>query len=554
MNQVHRSPTALLQNLIHDEERQIKDSVPSRDRPLMLLELCRASDMFFLTTNQHPDELVSLYRHGCNRAIKLFWDGPRTFRRAPLFPSSPETMRWANALIQHCGKLSLCEQLVEHERCGLGELTVAGPTLHFRFTARHLGIESVERNAFGWVGDLIHTIQQPTRQQLNAVEPHIRDRMRSMVRRWGNHFIAYETTPEIDSFFQDRGILEAQKMFGQDSFHADARFGNQPFSFYRALVSILIGWGLKHITFASLLVELNPDLLIQNQITLTADIDKFAGYMADALGVTMNEAQLGLAMVVLDSHNTQCCIPGNVPPPLIRASAEQYLKLPSGMLNGPFYFMLRNLRLQHRTDWDRAVNDRESIFRDELYALFPQERLIKIRRAVRLKRNGKSATDIDGVVIDPANRVIGLFQLKWQDSFESSMKERFARLSNFVESANEWISIVRAYIGTAAPNEMARILGVSPDLASNVSNYRLFVIGRHFAHFSGDTKPDSQVAWGLWPQVLRLIHDKYDYENPIAVLHSEIQKDSPFLKPPPVVQDYVVRLTSHKVFLHASTE
>jgi hypothetical protein len=552
LNQAHATtPATVLQDLIRKEEQVVIASAPWSDRRLALLEICRACDMFFLTSDQHNDELVGLYREGCNKAIKLFLDNSCNLTRAALFPSSHETMRWANAVIQHCGRLSLCEKLLEYQRSNLGKLTLIGSTVHFDFSARYLGLESLERDEFEWVSDLTNKVQQPARELLDSVAPEIRECMRSLVRRWGNHFIAYDTTPEIDAFFQQHGILAAQKMFGQDSFAGDAQFGALPFDFYRALVGVLIGWGLKHMNFASLLVESNSELLIQNQITVTADIDKFVGYMADALGVTMNEAQQGLALVELGLENTECCVPGNTPPPLIRVSGRQYLKMPSGMLMGPFYFMLRNLRFRYRTDWDRAVNGREAIFRDELYALFPQQHLIKVARNVELKTNGKKATDIDAVVIDPANEVIGLFQLKWQDSFESSMKERSAKLRNFAREANEWISAVRSYVETATPGQTAQILNIPLQLVRNLSGYRLFVIGRNFAHFSGDSRPDPHVAWGLWPQVLRLVHQKYSFANPIAALHMELQADSPFLRTPPSAEEYEIQLTSHKVLLHA---
>lgn len=546
--------SSVLDKLIRDEEHSLATGAALSDKRLALLEICRASDMFFLTVHQHSDELVGLYRHGCNRAIKLFLDTSCNLPRAALYPSTPKTMGWANAVIQHCGRLSLCEKLLEYEQSGLGTLTLKGSTIHFHFTARHHGLESLERDEFAWVSNLIHAIQQPARKLLDAEESDIREQMRPLVRRWEKHFIGYGTTPEVDSFFHERGSLLAQKMFGQDSFHGDASFGGLPFNFYRALVSVLIGWGLKHITFASLLVENNPDLLIQNQITLTADIDKFTEYMAAALGTTTDRAQRGLAVAELNLENIhRCCIAGNVPPPLIRISAEQYLKMPSGMLNGPFHFMLRNLRHLHPTDWDRAVNGRESIFRDELYALFPQERLIKKPRGLQLRRNGRKATDIDAVVIDPENRAIGFFQLKWQDSFESSMKERSAKLRNFVRETNQWISTVRAYIESASAAEMARILNVSVDLTRNVSSYRLFVIGRTFAHFSGNTQPDPGVAWGLWPQVLRLMHEKHNNNNPIVSLHTDLREQSPLLKPPLSLEQTDITLASHNVVVHPPT-
>ena len=62
--------------------------------------------------------------------------------------------------------------------------------------------------------------------------------------------------------------------------------------------------------------------------------------------------------------------------------------------------MLRNLRAQYQDDWDRAVNDRESRFRDELLQLFPQNYLVKLPTGISLKRAAQRFTDIDAVVFD----------------------------------------------------------------------------------------------------------------------------------------------------------
>jgi hypothetical protein len=339
-------------------------------------------------------------------------------------------------------------------------------------------------------------------------------------------------------------------MLGPDAFPGEVSFGGLSFNFYRAVVTVLVGWALKHIDFASILVHAHPDLRFENQITLTADVDKFTEHMANALEVTTHEAQQGLAVVELNLRNTECCISGNTPPPLIRVSAQQYLKISSGMLMGPFLFMLRNLKLHYRSDWDHAVNSRESIFRQELYSLFPQQRLIKMGRNVELRKNGRKITDIDAAIIDPDNQAIGLFQLKWQDFFEGSMRERSAKLRNFLRESTEWISAVRTYIHGTPPLDIARMLNVSVDLTSRISVYRLFVIGRNFAHFSGNTQTDPQVAWGLWPQVLRLIRARYNFENPVVALHTDLRKESPFLKNLPTIEEERIKIGSYNVVIH----
>jgi len=222
------------------------------------------------------------------------------------------------------------------------------------------------------------------------------------------------------------------------------------------------------------------------------------------------------------------CINGHTVPPLIRTSSEQFLKPVAGFLDEPFQFMLRNLRVHYRADWDRAVNDRELLFRDELFQLFPQDWLVKVSRSVKLMNGNKVLTDIDAVVLDPKNGIVGLFQLKWQDPFGHSMRERSARMQNFQIGANSWIVAVKDFLANTTDKEVNRVFGWPGSMQR--LECRLFIVGRYFAHFSGDTKSDESAAWAVWPQLMRLARATEDSGSPILALHSAVVADSPFDK------------------------
>jgi hypothetical protein len=294
----------------------------------------------------------------------------------------------------------------------------------------------------------------------------------------------------------------------------------------------LVGWAIKHINFAKLLQEKHPELLPQNLTTVTADIDKLTSSLAAALGTTVDEASRALSLLELNLYNvTALCINGHAPPPLIRASSEQFIRPLSGMLVTPFHFMLRNLRANYRQDWDRALKARESLFRDELLQLFPQPWLRKLTGSVDFREGEKTLTDIDAVIIDTKNGAVGLFQLKWQEPFGHSMRERSARMDNFNREAVLWIDIVTSYLAAHTSEEMGSKFGVSKKLYRDVEYY-LFVVGKYFTHFSGDELPDARAAWGVWPHIIRLIHaTAAASENPIKDLHVALVKDSPALRP-----------------------
>jgi hypothetical protein len=68
------------------------------------------------------------------------------------------------------------------------------------------------------------------------------------------------------------------------------------------------------------------------------------------------------------------------------------------------------------------------------------------------------------------------------------------------------------------------------------SRVLLFVLGRNFAHFSGDEQPDDRAAWGMWPQVIRLIKEGLDNKtldttDPLGWLYVTLRSESPARKP-----------------------
>ena len=85
--------------------------------------------------------------------------------------------------------------------------------------------------------------------------------------------------------------------------------------------------------------------------------------------------------------------------------------------------MLAELYRRYRKDWDHAVDGREEHFRKELYDLFPTRRFAKAEKPLNLRNEGVVATDIDAAVFDSTTRTLGLFQLKWQDPFGTSMRK-----------------------------------------------------------------------------------------------------------------------------------
>lgn len=190
-------------------------------------------------------------------------------------------------------------------------------------------------------------------------------------------------------------------------------------------------------------------------------------------------------------------------PSNVRVAPRYAIRSIGGILGGPYNFMLRELRRRFSRDWDRAVDAREGRFRGELVDFFRPLGIQVLEREKKLRVAGRTLTDVDAAFADPKNGTLGLFQLKWQDQFGSSMSERSSRMRNFVEGSNKWIQAMEEWLADRLPAVAARDVGFAPEIARKMSKVRLFVLGRSFASFSIGVERRLGAAWGSWAQVRR---------------------------------------------------
>jgi hypothetical protein len=220
--------------------------------------------------------------------------------------------------------------------------------------------------------------------------------------------------------------------------------------------------------------------------------------------------------------------------------------------------MLAELQRKYPTDYDRAVNLREDTFRRELCWCFPGTHVYKASRSVLLKDKGKTVTDIDAAFFDERNGHLAIFQLKWQDVFADSMRKRQTKMLNMMQQGNEWVDTVASWLAAKDPDSILRDLGLDQVTGTKISQTYLFVLGRNYSHFSGDAEPNSRAAWGMWPQVLRILKEaldsgKYEVSDPIGWLDTKLREESPNRKPNPELTAWDFRIGDYHIVLKPSS-
>ena len=553
------SPSEILTSIIRDEEKRLLGSLPG-ERRWGLLELVRAIDYYFiyvlgLDEKKRQEEIDSerwdLYRHGQSKAVSLFVDQSSISQGASLTRSTPVHQQWADAVIQSCGRLAICEAILALHRYGLVELSMPSPrTIHVKVGQRDLGVEPLEANERRIFGDLAEEIDQHIRDQLRAIRPDILALMAPLVSPWERHFIQYDTIPEVDSYFHDQGHLWARTHYqpGQDAFPPQATFGDLPFELYREGVVHVISWTLKHIAFCGILLSRETHLDWRNVLTITKSESQLQSDLSVALGVTEAEARQVLDTLRLMPENVSAHTSEPVVDiaPFLNINSGGVIHSIAGVLGSPFDFMLSELNRRYPADWDHAVDQREEVFRNELNGLFPTARFVRAERPLRLKNEGATVTDIDAALFDASTGTLGLFELKWQDPFGASMKKRNSKMKNFLTETNRWVSTVSSNLNHS-PTALVSLIGERAARKFDKEGIHLFVIGRHFSHFSGGVYRDPRAAWGTWPQMLRLLKESQVGNDPIAWLHKTLQEQSPSLKTPIIVREYETQIGGYQI-------
>jgi len=360
--------------------------------------------------------------------------------------------------------------------------------------------------------------------------------------------MTYDTNPDIDDYFMRLGKTEARKMLGADAFPPYAMFGGIEYSLYCRAVETMVGWSIKHVMFANLLLEKRGYLKPRNLLTLLNPKEKIVAYLESALRVEQKTCHQIIDAVTLSLENAQEQFNGAsrfVMPAYIAVNSVQMMCPIWGTHFNPYMFLLAELKRRHQKEWFDNVNLREEQFRRELYLLFPNDRFVTVDRNISIKEGKREITDIDAVIYDKQEKVLGIFQLKFQDLFGKSLRQRSNRKQGMLK-ANKWVINTLAWIEAHSIPELQEKLGFKGK-DTEIEKIYLFVVGRYAAHFSGKETPDDKAAWGTWYQIQRIMSR---FENhSVGLLHSILVQESPRVNEIELPNDLVIQIGTTSFFI-----
>lgn len=508
-----------LMALLEIEARRLRESFVQRpaadvDSRVALIELIRATDVFYarplFTGVRNDASLEDLYAGGGSQMLGMFSDAHIKAVGIPLMASNRASQDWAHSTIQHSGRLQSVSHLLELARDSILDLSrTSTHGFQFRFTSDVVDVEAFDVADTQWLQKLAREIDKPLSEFLQEGHSEVKRRMRRLIYPWKEQFIGYSADHLVDEHFESAGMLWARGLNGGSELPSEGMIGGHPFYAYRAAVGIMCGRALKHAGLAAELSLMHPKLDMHNLINTWSTRQEWIAFLQHSLEIDATGANDLLDGLTLDSAyaDTFASVPGHPFPPLVQVGSDMLMLCIRGCLDGPFWFLLRKLRHRFRKDWDRIVNEREDQFRNELYELFLSERFATAKMPIRIRHVGLDVTDIDAAVFDKTYGTLSLFQLKWQDPFGQSMRERRSKMRNFFSTTNRWIGAVSDWVANSSDSDLlARV-------DNNIGQQRIkrteIVVARHHARFSGSDLCDSRAAWGTWPQLCRIVTEKY---------------------------------------------
>lgn len=498
---------ALLDTAIETQRCRLKGY--ERPSELLTLETVRAIDyvycreLFPEPENYGTLEMAErrIMSWGVNGALSRILPNELHVGPFKLFRSNSESQSKADGFLFECGMLALAERQVGLLREGL-----LSAKIDFRriedtdilvLTATN---SSLYHESVGWAGMRWSSTQAVLADR--KLEGRLEVRHSALLPMLDTQLTAaggsdIDTSYEMDRYFHDWAELYLRRMPYRDMIDGEDSIGGRKFGDYVEVLKALSAIGQMRLCYTGLLKHRNKRLNFRDLITGACAFDELLVSVASFLDADTLEVQRLLSHLTLEPANKSIHLQrGDTAwAPVIRTSFGTCLLPAYGLDINPFLFLLNDLRWKYEKDWFRIANKRESRWIAELGLLFPAPRWQSTVCGVKLKRGSQLVTDIDFAVYDNANGEMALFQLKWQQPVAVDPKIRRSTGQNLLKEGNYWIAKVRSWAEEFGAPELARKLNFR---TLQTPTFRLFVLARYGAHFSGYAEQDDAAVWAGW--------------------------------------------------------
>ncbi|UPA27010.1 hypothetical protein [Shinella oryzae] len=503
------------------DDQRSKVQPYARQSEVITYEVLRALDDLFMTNLMEPsrklaaeeDHYRKLSTWGVNKALRSVL--PPTLQAQPFkdFPSRQANQEKCDDLLFECAMLEIGERYEAWLREGIikGELRrhsrpdddADTDVLILSDHAPSYFDEEIGWNGLQWASSVATWNNRGHERRLEQRHRKMARHMERCVELVGGWKVSYSTTKDIDDYFSEWARLYLKRMQSQDLVGPDDVIGGRPFSRYVSVLEALSARSQKHIAFAAMLRARSRSADMRNLLTTYANrtyfIESVSAYMdADTREISEILDSLILSGENLDVHTSRSEAAWA---PVVQASSETFILPVYGLDINPFQFLLTDLRARYESDWFRIANNREARWVGELEQLYAGPRWQRNTGNLKLRLDGKVATDIDFATLDTKTNELAIFQLKWQQPVSLDNRVRRSTGQNLVNESNRWIDVVLSWLTQNGVGELVGRLGFQSPKSPTV---HLFVLGRYHARITGFDNHDQQAVWCSWAHFKRM--------------------------------------------------
>lgn len=496
-----------------------------------VIEIVRSADYaafinYIMPAGDPSRTSLRLILHGVAPALATFLPSMVTGGRGlPFGPASPRLVSLTDSMLTEFGRIAELQRLAELERHGLSQSRMTGTT-DMLIEVQADAAESMDRGATRWLQ--AETMRRVAHMQ--ALPPdakHVEELLDATSGVHDGWFIRYDGHEDLIEAYRDRAMIEVLGCAESEALAHDVIIGGKPFAEWRAICVAALGRAFNHIAYATRLRSRFPELSLRNLLTVPVRQEDARAVWMEA-GESEAHVDQTITHLSLDAQSIKpWLIHYEIPTPFYVDVGGGWFLLPmfGGLLN-PVCGLVRTLRLKHTSEWDKAVNQREMYFRNDIRNQFREPRFLVPRHGLMLRRaDGSQITDIDAVILDRETASLALIQLKWPDIFGMSPRERESKRSNLVK-ANEWVDRVARWIDGRSAREVALALGLG-DGASSERPPIIMVIPRYSARFTLNDRLDDRACWVSWAEVMRMRIEQKNLADPLAELDTSFRGGGP---------------------------
>lgn len=353
------------------------------------------------------------------------------------------------------------------------------------------------------------------------------ERMKTQCFVWLDHYIGYNGDQVVEDYFNDLAYIDSIHNTEWDMYPENVPFRNVTYGSLVGNIVDFAGYAIKHFYYTQILKSQHPELLTENLFYLIKPKSNLLNLIAENHNITDSQAETIIECLSLSCHNVELYRNTQAScAPLIKISKDQYIHSCAGSLYHPFLFLLDNISFLFPKECSANRNNREEVFRKQLYDMF-SDKFLCINHPVKIKKQNKEITDIDAVIVDKTTGEIAFFQLKWQDHINLSPKTLLSKSKNYKEKATKWVHDIRGWIEDSTEKEIADRLGLKPKYIDK-NNIYLFVLGRRHGNYTGFIPDNANCAWVQWYHLLNYILRTSPSNISISKMHNDLILESPY--------------------------